>query len=64
MSLRHDPIGLGEIIESGTGALTAGDDVVDEYAFQHIKLSEVCFGMIFSYFTIDIMDIYGPKDML
>ena len=37
MSLRHDLIGLGEIIESGTGALTAGDDVVDEYAFQHIR---------------------------
>jgi hypothetical protein len=26
-------------------------------------LSEVCFGMIFSYFAIDIMDIYGPKGM-
>jgi hypothetical protein len=28
------------------------------------KMSEVCFGMIFSYFAIDIMDIYGPKGML
>jgi hypothetical protein len=26
-------------------------------------LSEVCFEMIFSYFAIDIMDIYGPKSM-
>jgi hypothetical protein len=26
-------------------------------------LSKVCFGMIFSYFAIDIMDIYGLKGM-
>jgi hypothetical protein len=26
-------------------------------------LSEVCFGMIFSYFAIDILDIYGPNGM-
>ena len=26
-------------------------------------LSDVCFGMIFSYFAIDIIDIYGPRGM-
>jgi hypothetical protein len=34
-------------------------DVIKRYP----KKEEVCFGMIFSYFAIDIMDIYGPKGM-
>ena len=37
MSLIHDAIGFGLIIESVTGALTAGDNVVDQYTFQHIR---------------------------
>ena len=30
---------------------------------KHKFLSEVCFGMIFLYFTIDIIDIYGHEGM-
>jgi hypothetical protein len=31
-----------------------------ETCLKYKFLSEVCFGMIISYFAIDIVDIYGP----
>jgi hypothetical protein len=34
-----------------------------ETCLKYKFLSEVCFGMIFLYFAIDIMDIYGPNGM-
>ena len=36
---------------------------MEEPAKWYKFLSEVCFEMIFSYFAIDIMDIYGPNGM-
>ncbi len=32
-----------------------------ETCLKYNFLSEVCFGMIFQYFAIDLMDIYGPN---